>query len=223
MTLTGRKKNKHKTIPEAPVGAAINFPWALAAIAAWDDHLAPVAKMFSRAPWLDRVRSEVVDTIVPLPGSDLPTIKNPAWYVWVSSEETLRKPTMQIAASQNKNPETLTHELMHYYTITYIDAREKQEDGIIRITNARQASAARYLYEKLSDLYGRAVKKWYSAYNWSSMQNNLIEFAVNITHQNSSEELQRLWLYDEFMNIIQTHLRSIKSVDIEYEYRRKAA
>lgn len=224
----GRKKNSEKTLESVAVWAAINFPWALSAIAAWNDHLAPVAQMFSHAPWLEKVRSKVVKKVYNPDGWDVGI--DGFGYTHVSKRNWVMRPTMQVRHDSTTNAETLTHELIHYYTLPDLYAADQHLRGYVRITDNAIKDRAVWFYNKVCDLYEKTKTLYkektgeeYSAYNGSSIKDNVTEFMANITHAWSVQQLKQAWVYDEFMATVQDHISTVRSVDIPYEDLQKAA
>jgi hypothetical protein len=87
-------------------------------------------------------------------------------------------------------PEVWVHELWHYFTnpafTTFVEDPQ----------NCPQ-SAKEYT-RKLSGIYERAKSLGYSTINGVSIHENLNEFAVNITNQNSIRHLKKIGLFDEY-------------------------
>lgn len=73
------------------------------------------------------------------------------------------------------------------------------------------------LYEKTKTLYKEKTGEEYSAYNGSSIKDNVTEFMANITHAWSVQQLKQAWVYDEFMaTVSEVRITTIRSVDIPW-------
>jgi hypothetical protein len=95
--------------------------------------------------------------------------------------------------------EIFIHELLHYFTIP----------ALINYTTAQKGSNIEIYVKSLSNLYQKAKSLGYTAVNGTSVHENLNEFAVNLTNGKSVEQLKKLGLYDEYLNILKTYLQSI--------------
>lgn len=109
--------------------------------------------------------------------------------------------------------EIFTHELLHYFTIPVL----------VKYTETPQdykGSAVETYVKGLDNLLLLAKSKGYSPINGVSIHNNLNEFAVNITNEESSNQLKRIkasttdgkttTIYDLLMKITFDFLKSLK-------------
>jgi hypothetical protein len=99
-------------------------------------------------------------------------------------------------------PEIYTHELWHYFTIPALTQFQQ---------NQKNSNSNIYEYTKtLFELYKNAKSMGYSVINGVSVHDNLNEFAVNITNQDSVKQLKKLGLFDDYFNCQKKYMNSLK-------------
>ena len=97
--------------------------------------------------------------------------------------------------------EIYTHELLHYFTIP----------ALILYQQGNRSENIKQYVEALDKLYTKAKSKGYTSINGVSIHDNLNEFAVNITNEKSIEQLKKLGIYDDLINLTKNYLNSLQS------------
>jgi hypothetical protein len=97
--------------------------------------------------------------------------------------------------------EIYTHELLHYFTIP----------ALILYQQGNRSENIKQYVEALDKLYTKAKSKGYTSINGVSVHDNLNEFAVNITNEKSIEQLKKLGIYDDLINLTKNYLNSLQS------------
>ncbi len=97
--------------------------------------------------------------------------------------------------------EIYTHELLHYFTIP----------ALILYQQGNRSENIKQYVEALDKLYTKAKSKGYTSINGVSVHDNLNEFAVNITNEKSIEQLKKLGIYDDLINLTKNYLNSLQT------------
>jgi uncharacterized membrane-anchored protein len=103
---------------------------------------------------------------------------------------------MQIVESHQNHPKTVIHETIHGFTHPYLYAQKLVNEGVISISDPKQAFLAKELYSTVTKLYEKATKKGYKVINGESVEDNAMEFVANLSNEESVKELKRIGLYD---------------------------
>lgn len=101
-------------------------------------------------------------------------------------------------------PEVWTHELWHYFTIpALVEYKKSIENNTICHFNALNFTKG------MLKLYDDSKKLGYSPINGVSIHDNLNEFVVNITNEESVRKLKRIGIFDEYFIIQKKWMKSI--------------
>lgn len=107
------------------------------------------------------------------------------------------------------NSEVFTHELLHFFTIPALNHYKDIGSRHTGITGNEKIYS-----EGLIKLYQAAKREGYSAINHYSIVDNLNEFAVNITNQESSQKLDKIGIYNRLFALTKWYLSTLSSSSI---------